>query len=144
MTVFRTSRQLPAAPGAVFAAIADPARLARWWGPAGFTNTFETFDFTPGGRWQFVMHGPDGKDYPNLSEFDAIEPDALVRIRHISAPHFVLTISLTAAAHGTLVSWEQAFADPQVAEAVRPIVEPANEQNLDRLAAEVATSGNDG
>ncbi|WP_197970757.1 hypothetical protein [Denitratisoma oestradiolicum] len=36
-----------------------------------------------------------------------------------------------------LVRWEQAFADASVASAVRPIVVPANEQNLDRLSAEV-------
>ena len=30
----------------------DPARIARWWGPAGFTNTIHTFDFRPGGEWR--------------------------------------------------------------------------------------------
>jgi hypothetical protein len=38
---------------------------------------------------------------------------------------------------GTLVTWEQVFDDPAVANAIRHIVEPANEQNLDRLTAEV-------
>ena len=83
------------------------------------------------------MHGPNGTDYPNESEFVEIVPDALVRIRHLSPPHFVLTITLGSTADGTLVSWEQEFADARVAEALRAIVEPANEQNLDRLAREV-------
>jgi uncharacterized protein YndB with AHSA1/START domain len=35
MTTFTTSRQIPDTPAQVYAAISDPARLARWWGPAG-------------------------------------------------------------------------------------------------------------
>jgi uncharacterized protein YndB with AHSA1/START domain len=31
----------------VFAAFADAARLARWWGPKGFTNTFDEFELRP-------------------------------------------------------------------------------------------------
>lgn len=141
MTMFQTTRELRARPEAVFAAISDPARLARWWGPAGFTNSFELCEFKPGGRWQFVMHGPGGENYPNLSEFVEIVPNALVRIQHLSAPRFVLTIRLTARADGTLVTWEQEFADAKVAEGIRHIVEPANEQNLDRLAHEVQIGG---
>ena len=49
----------------VFKAFADPTHLARWWGPKGFRNTFEEFDFRPGGTWRFTMHGPDGVDYQN-------------------------------------------------------------------------------
>jgi uncharacterized protein YndB with AHSA1/START domain len=137
MTVFRTTRLLEATPETVFAAIQDPERLARWWGPDGFSNTFEVFEFKAGGRWQFVMHGPDGTNYPNQSELVEIVPGALVRIRHLSQPHFVLTISLSSTPNGTLVSWEQDFADAKVAESIRHIVEPANEQNLDRLASEL-------
>src|SRR5688500_4970526 len=51
MTPFRTSREIPASPEQVFAAFTDAQRLARWWGPAGFTNTFMVCDFTSGGRW---------------------------------------------------------------------------------------------
>jgi hypothetical protein len=47
-------------------------------------------------------------------------------------------VELSPADGGTLVSWMQTFEDPAVAAAVRPIVEPANEQNLTRLAEEVA------
>lgn len=53
-----TERVLPASPRRVFSAFEQPERLAQWWGPSGFTNTFERFEFKPGGRWVFVMHGP--------------------------------------------------------------------------------------
>jgi hypothetical protein len=36
-----------------------------------------------------------------------------------------------------LITWVQDFADPKVATAIRSLAEPANEQNLDRLAHEV-------
>jgi hypothetical protein len=61
---FRTERVLPYPPQQVFEAFARPELLARWWGPSGFTNTFEVFEFKPGGRWKFVMHGPDGSRHP--------------------------------------------------------------------------------
>jgi uncharacterized protein YndB with AHSA1/START domain len=138
MTTFNTSRHLNAPPAAVFAAFKDANRLARWWGPAGFTNTFDVCEFRPGGPWKFTMHGPDGSSYPNASVFADIEPDRKVVIDHVCQPFFRLTVELQPTPTGTQLTWAQAFADPAVAEAVRHIVEPSNEQNLDRLAAEVA------
>ena len=85
------------------------------------------------------MHGPDGRDYPNESQFVEVLPNARVVIRHLNAPHFVLTVELRAEVQGTRVQWTQVFDDPAVAQAVRHIVEPSNAQNLQRLAAEVAS-----
>jgi len=133
-TTFTTSRHLAATPAAVFAAIQDPARLATWWGPDGFSNRFEVFEFQPGGRWVFTMIGPDGATYPNESVFANIEADRQVVIRHVCQPFFELTITLESSPGGTQLLWEQAFDDAAVAQAVRHIVEPANEQNLDRLS----------
>ena len=137
MSTLRTSREFTVKPEAVFAAIADPVRLARWWGPAGFTNTFHSFEFKPGGAWRFTMHGPDGKDYPNESTFLEIVPHSRVRIKHLDLPHFVLSITLAPSAAGTLLSWEQVFEDPAFAEKMRQFLAGANEQNLDRLAQEI-------
>jgi uncharacterized protein YndB with AHSA1/START domain len=58
MTSFQTTRVIAATPEEVFAAIASPQRLARWWGPEGFRNSFDTCEFRPGGVWEFTMHGP--------------------------------------------------------------------------------------
>ncbi len=144
MTAFHHSRELPFPPAKVFAAIADPARLARWWGPDGFRNSFAVFQFEPGGRWVFTMHGPDGTDYPNEAVFAEIRPEALVRIRHTCAPLFELAIELQACPAGTRVVWTQRFDDPELARSLRPIVEPANEQNLDRLGRELAAGPQEG
>ena len=138
MNVFKTSRQLAASPSAVFSAFSDAARLAKWWGPSGFSNRFDVFEFQVGGRWVFTMIGPDGATYPNESVFSVIEPGRRIVIDHVCAPHFRLVVTLEPSNTGTLLHWEQTFADASVAQAIRHIVEPANEQNLDRLSAELA------
>ncbi|MBN8284704.1 SRPBCC domain-containing protein [Zoogloea sp.] len=137
MTPFSTTRHFPSKPADVFAAVKDGKRLARWWGPNGFSNRFEVFEFQPGGRWIFSMIGPDGTVYPNESVFSRIEADRLVVIRHICPPVFELTITLEPLDDGTRLEWVQAFSDPSVARAVAHIVAPANEENLDRLGAEL-------
>ena len=86
--VIRTELALSATPRDVFAAFEQPDCLARWWGPTGFRNTFEQFEFTPGGRWIFVMHGPNGANYPNECVFREIAPDTKIIIEHTSQPHF--------------------------------------------------------
>jgi uncharacterized protein YndB with AHSA1/START domain len=134
---FRTQRTIPYTRDAIFGAFTRPEVLARWWGPAGFTNTFETFDFRPGGRWKYVMHGPKGTHHPNESEFVEVSPSRIV-IHHVSPPRYRLAITLTEAEGRTELSWDQAFEDAAVAARIRHIVEPANEQNLDRLAAVLA------
>jgi uncharacterized protein YndB with AHSA1/START domain len=53
-------------------------------GPAGFRNTFEVFEPRPGGRWCFLMHGPDGVDHPNESVFLAVEEPERIVFRHVS------------------------------------------------------------
>ena len=137
MTAFVTQREFSATPQAVFAAISNAERLARWWGPAGFRNEFERYEFRTGGSWDFTMIGPDGTRYPNTSVFSRIETNRQVVIDHTCAPVFQLTMTLTPSTQGTLLTWEQVFADAAVAQAVAHIVEPANEQNLDRLGAEL-------
>ena len=134
----QTSRWLPFAPAAVYAAFQDGQALARWWGPEGFRNTFEVFEFRPGGLWRFVMHGPDGRDYPNESRFEALEPGARVCLRHVCAPHFTLDVRLQADGAGTRVHWAQTFDDPATARAVAAYAGPGNEQNLDRLTRVLA------
>ena len=86
MNTFNTSREVPATVEEVFAAISEPERLARWWGPAGFTNTFKVCEFKIGGRWSFTMHGPNGANFPNESVFAEIEPLRKVVVQHVSEP----------------------------------------------------------
>jgi uncharacterized protein YndB with AHSA1/START domain len=117
--------------------MSDPARVARWWGPAGFTNTIHKYEFHPGGIWLMTMHGPDGKDYPNESRFTRIVPDQLFEIEHLNGHHFLLTLELRPQDAGTNVMWRQTFDTSEHYKRLADFVAAANEQNLDRLAAEV-------
>lgn len=131
------SMVVAATPSQVFAAFSDPARMARWWGPAGFTNTIHLYEFHHAGRWLLTMHGPDGKDYPNESRFTRIVADRLVEIEHLGAHHFLLSVELQPHSQGTCVMWQQRFDTAGHYKALAEFVALANEQNLQRLAAEV-------
>ena len=128
---------IAASPAQVFAAMSDPERVARWWGPDGFTNTIHRFDFQPGGTWLLTMHGPDGKDYPNESRFTHLAPGEIFEIEHLNGHHFILTIELRPSGQGTLVRWQQTFDTVEHYVRIAAFVAGANEQNLQRLANEV-------
>ncbi len=62
----------------VFEAFTDPRHIGEWWGPNGFTVTTRSIDVRPGGSWRFVMHGPDGTDYPNSIEYgEVVRPERI-------------------------------------------------------------------
>ena len=136
---FVHSRLIDAPPDLVFARFSNPTTLANWWGPAGFVSTFDTFDFRAGGAWRFVMHGPDGGQYPNECVFREIVPDKRIVIEHMGEHHhFVLTVTFASEwRHGTRVGWRQVFDTAEHRERIAPVVEQANEQNLQRLEATV-------
>ena len=71
--IFSAPREL------VFEAWTNPQHVVQWWGPNGFTTTIEQMEVRPGGVWKHIMHGPDGKDYPNKSIFiEVVKPERLV------------------------------------------------------------------
>lgn len=137
MTTFATSREFAATPDEIFAAFNNPDRLARWWGPDGFTNTFNVFEFKNGGRWSNTMHSPNGGSPLNESIFEVIQPPHKIVIRHLSLPLYRLTVEILPSKNGSTVSWSQEFDDAEVARRIEKVVGPANEQNLDRLCVEV-------
>jgi uncharacterized protein YndB with AHSA1/START domain len=136
-----TSRLIDAPPERVFKAFSDPLHLAQWWGPNGFTNSFDEFDFRPGGRWRFVMQGPDGRKFVNESLFLEIVASERVVLRHESAPQFELTITFQQMGAKTVVGWRQVFNTESERDRIAQFALQANEQNLDRLAAHIFTVG---
>jgi uncharacterized protein YndB with AHSA1/START domain len=134
-----SARAFPATREQVFAAFSDPVRLAQWWGPKGFTNTFHQFEFRPGGTWRFTMRGPDGAAYEMEQEFTEIERQGRIVLRHHQAGHdFILAMTLVAQGDQTVLTWRMRFDDAAECERVRAFIIPANEQNFDRLAAHLA------
>ncbi|GAB1488399.1 SRPBCC family protein [Opitutaceae bacterium] len=130
------TRRFPFPREQVYGAFSDPALLARWWGPAGFTNTITRFDFRPNGAWHLVMRAPDGTEYPNESEFIEVNPPEFIVFRHHGPMHsYALTITFAPDAGQTVLTWHMVFDDPTEAERLREFITGANEQNLDRLSA---------
>jgi uncharacterized protein YndB with AHSA1/START domain len=135
--VLRTERMIGARAEKVFGAFERADLLARWWGPKGFTNTFEVFEFRPGGRWVFMMHAPNGANFHNENVFREIERERRIVLEHTVTPWFRLTVTLTpnVMEHGeaTHLEWAQEFESAEMAEKVRARAATANEEVLDRL-----------
>src|SRR5439155_15509639 len=86
----------------------DPEHIKNWWGPNGFTNTIFQMDVTPGGVWDFIMHGPDGTDYKNKSVYkDVVKYEKLV-YDHVS-PKFQCTVTFIEKGKKTLINIEMLF-----------------------------------
>lgn len=127
----------------LFGAFSDPARLAAWWGPQGFTNTFAKFEFRPGGDWHLTMRGPDGSLYENVSRFVVTDAPERIVYEHLGPMHWYrMTITLAECPGGTRLTWHMVFASVEECAKVREFVLPANEQNFDRLAAHLSNDQN--
>jgi uncharacterized protein YndB with AHSA1/START domain len=133
-----TTRTFRAARHLVFKAWSDPVHLKAWWGPKGFTNTFNTFDFRVGGKWNFIMHGPDKGNYVNDVTFIAIrEPELLVWDRQ-SKPFFQVEVLFeSVSTMETKVIFKQKFKTVEECEKLRKYVPEKNEENMDRLQDEL-------
>lgn len=132
-----TTRVVDAPRDRVFGAWTNPDQLARWWGPEEFTNTFCEFDLRPGGAWRFVMRAPDGIEYQNESVFVEIAAPERIVFRHITGPCFLVTVTFEDVDGKTRVTFRQAFESAAQRDKVAAFAVEANEQNLDRLEAEL-------
>ncbi len=118
----------------VYRAWTEPNHLKNWWGPAGFTNTFSEFDFRVGGRWSFIMHGPDKGNYPNECEFIKIERPSLIAWKRHSKPLFqVLATFEELEAEKTKIVFKMLFETANECGKLRPFVVDKNEENFNRL-----------
>jgi len=76
------SRVIDAPRELVFEAFTAVRHLSQWWGPEGFSTTTRAFEFRIGGEWVFVMHGPDGTDYPEWISWTEIVPPERIALLH--------------------------------------------------------------
>ena len=137
-----TTRVFEAPRERMFRAFSDPKQLALWWGPNGFTNTITKFEFVKGGAWHLTMHGPDGTNYENESEFVEIEEPKRIVYTHLRPIHrFRMSIDFDdIGGERTRMTWWMVFDTVEECERVKEFVVPANEQNFDRLAAHLKAS----
>lgn len=123
----------------LFKAWSNPNHLKNWWGPNGFTNTFNEFDFRVGGKWSFVMHGPDKGNYANECEFIKIDEPSLIAWKRHSKPLFqVLATFETVAENQTKLTFKMLFETAEECKKIKPFAVDKNEENFDRLETELS------
>ena len=83
----------------LFAAWTDPWHIGHWWGPNGFTTTTRAMEVEVGGVWDYVMHGPDGTDYPGRAVYSEIEKPERLVFSHVGGraedPHLTCEFRVT-------------------------------------------------
>jgi uncharacterized protein YndB with AHSA1/START domain len=124
----------------VWRAWTELEHVTRWWGPDGFTTTFAEFEVRQGGVWRFVMHGPDGTDYPNHMRFvEVAQPERLVYDTGTGPDDvmFRATVTFEAVGEATRVTMQSVFPTAALRDEV---VEKygaieGGKEHLERLAA---------
>lgn len=135
--VFDVSREL------VWKVWTEPGRIAQWWGPKGFTNTIHKMEVRPGGVWEFMMHGPNGVDYPNKVTYLEVKAPELLVYDHGEKgelTYFRVTVTFEDLAGKTKLTMQMLF---ETAQQRNQVVEKYGavkglKQNMDKLGEYLA------
>ncbi|MBL8599036.1 MAG: SRPBCC domain-containing protein [Devosia sp.] len=144
------TRTLKAPRELVWKMFADPYHLAQWWGPSGFTNRVERFDFRTGGKWLHVMIGQDGRELPTDNDIVEVTPPRRIVFRNAPTdprifgdnppPGFTKTLTFDAVEGGTLLKLVCVFDTPEHKDAVvRRGFRDGTNESFDKLEAQLAT-----
>ncbi|MCC3375180.1 SRPBCC family protein [Cohnella sp. REN36] len=120
----------------------EPEHLPHWWGPSGFTITTQAIDVKEGGRWRFVMHGPNGADYDNQIRYlEVVRPERIV-YAHGDGESEDFRVTVTFAERGQQTDLTMVMTFPSV-EALEKTVREVGaiegaKSTMDRLAAHLA------
>jgi uncharacterized protein YndB with AHSA1/START domain len=127
----------------VFAAWTDPEHIGQWWGPNGFTTTTAKIDIAVGGQWRFMMHGPDGTDYPNVITYtEIVKPE---RIRYelgddTNEHMFSATVTLEADGDKTVLTMRMLCSSREQLEGIKKFgAAEGGQQTLARLERYLTT-----
>jgi uncharacterized protein YndB with AHSA1/START domain len=124
----------------VWDAWTDPKKVAKWWGPRGFTLTTHSKELKVGGIWHYTMHGPDGVDYPNKTLYHEVEKYSRLVYDHGGyderKPLFKVTVDFTEMkGHKTKMEMVMALATPEAASEIKKFIKLAGgDSTWDRLA----------
>lgn len=129
----------------VYEAWTNPKHIAQWWGPNGFTNTIHEMNVKVGGVWRFIMHGPDGTDYPNKVVFEEVIKAKRLVYTHGSDDDndpnaFHVTVTFEDEGKKTKLTMRSVFGSAAILEEMKKFgaVEGGN-QTLNRLEAHLRT-----
>lgn len=124
---------------AVWDAWTDPRQAAQWWGPRGFTLTTHSKDLRTGGSWVYTMHGPDGVNYPNKTQYLEVVDRAKLVYDHGAnderPPLFRVTVLFSETGGKTKMDMTMTLPTPEAAEEARKFIKKAGgDSTWDRLA----------
>lgn len=116
-----------------------PAEIAQWWGPRGFTLTTHSRELRAGGHWHYTMHGPDGTDYENTTQYLEVVPRERLVYDHGGhrdrPPLFRVTATFSGKGNRTQLDLEMTLATPEAAHEMRGFIAKAGGNGTwDRLA----------
>lgn len=128
---------------AVWRAWTVAEEVAQWWGPRGFTLTTHSRDLRTGGHWHYTMHGPDGTDFENTTQYLDVEPRQRLVYDHGGhkdrPPLFRVTALFSEHDGRTQLDMRMAFATPEIAKEMGGFIKKAGgEATWDRLAEYLA------
>lgn len=123
----------------VWEAWVDPAQVAKWWGPRGFTITTKSKDVRVGGSWDYTMHGPNGVDFPNFTKFLEVDTHARLVYDHGGnaerPPMFRVTVLFSEQNGRTTMDMTMALPTAEAATATKKFIKQASgDSTWDRLA----------
>ena len=129
-----STRIFPVDQSTLFKAFSNAEHLANWWGPAGFTNTFTEFDFREGGKWDFMMHGPEKGNYHNVAEFVKISEPELIAWKRHSQPLFNVVFTFEKIdENSTKLLFRMIFDTEDACNKIKKFAVDKNEENFDKL-----------
>jgi uncharacterized protein YndB with AHSA1/START domain len=131
----------------VFDAFSDPTLLRQWFGPRGWSLSTCDVDFRVGGRWRFVLRGPDGTEMGMRGQYREI--DAPVRTVHSEsfdeysdAGESIVTSDFVEAGGATTLTATVLYPSREARDAVLAVGMPHGAaETYDRLAELLATTG---
>ncbi|BFT72282.1 SRPBCC family protein [Paenibacillus sp. P36] len=132
--VFDAPREL------VFEAWTNEEQLSKWWGPRGFSSTFQKFEMRPGGTCEFIMHGPDGVNFPNTNEILVVDKPERIVLKHAVFPHFTATAVFEDLDGKTKLTYSSVYEETEATfDKVKVYAAPGAEQTMDRLGEHLAS-----
>jgi uncharacterized protein YndB with AHSA1/START domain len=139
-----TSRLINAPRELVWKVLTSPDHIKHCWGPDGFTHTITKMDVQPGGQWLFMMHGPDGTDYPNRVNYHTVKPPSFMSFEHDGGKdgpgefRFNGEIELFDEGSKTRIEMRLTLGSIEMRDGIAGYAAAGGRQNLERLAAYLA------
>jgi uncharacterized protein YndB with AHSA1/START domain len=120
----------------VWETFTQPEHIKHWWGPTGFTNTISKMEVVVGGKWEFVMHGPDGTDFENANVYKEIVKHERIVMEHETWPKHTYTLTFKAEGNKTHLHWHMLFESREDFEKVVKEfkADEGMRQNIEKLA----------